>query len=155
MSGQDGDHAALNRVALGTQTVSVWKDSRELGREAATAAMSLAAGKKVEGSVTWAEGEKKVSMNAMFLKALPVTGSANLDVPIKAGHITKEAGVQGRGGCHGAAPPASSRVVRDTLPYRPSVPHRGRGRLDFDHARELYKSIRSTCACPSWPACWS
>ncbi len=30
VSGQDGDHAALNRVALGTQTVSVWKDSREL-----------------------------------------------------------------------------------------------------------------------------
>ena len=42
VSGQDGDHAALNRVALGTQTVSVWKDSRDLGREAATAAMALA-----------------------------------------------------------------------------------------------------------------
>ena len=26
VSGQDGDHAALNRVALGTQTVSIWKD---------------------------------------------------------------------------------------------------------------------------------
>ena len=26
VSGQDGDQAALNRVALGTQTVSVWKD---------------------------------------------------------------------------------------------------------------------------------
>jgi len=32
VSGQDGDHAALNRVALGTQTVSVWKDARELGK---------------------------------------------------------------------------------------------------------------------------
>ena len=31
VSGQDGDQAALNRVALGTQTVSVWKDARELG----------------------------------------------------------------------------------------------------------------------------
>lgn len=29
VSGQDGDHAALNRIALGTQTVSVWKDARE------------------------------------------------------------------------------------------------------------------------------
>jgi D-xylose transport system substrate-binding protein len=89
VSGQDGDHAALNRVALGTQTVSVWKDSRDLGREAATAAISLAAGKKVDGSVTWAEGEKKVSMNAMFLKAVPVT-QANLDVVIKAGVISKD-----------------------------------------------------------------
>ena len=35
VSGQDGDHAALNRVAKGTQTVSVWKDARELGKRAA------------------------------------------------------------------------------------------------------------------------
>ena len=34
VSGQDGGHAALNRVALGTQTVSVWKDARDLGRSA-------------------------------------------------------------------------------------------------------------------------
>ncbi|HEY7646694.1 MAG TPA: substrate-binding domain-containing protein, partial [Hyphomicrobiales bacterium] len=34
VSGQDGDKAALNRVALGTQTVSVWKDSRALGKAA-------------------------------------------------------------------------------------------------------------------------
>jgi D-xylose transport system substrate-binding protein len=97
VSGQDGDHAALNRVALGTQTVSVWKDSRDLGREAANAAVSLASGKKIDSSVTWAEGEKKVPMSARFLKAVPVT-QANLDVPIKAGHITKEAV------CKGVAP---------------------------------------------------
>ena len=97
VSGQDGDHAALNRVALGTQTVSVWKDSRDLGREAANAAVALTGGKKIDGSVTWAEGEKKVPMNAIFLKAVPVT-QANLDIPIKAGHITKEAA------CKGVAP---------------------------------------------------
>ena len=34
LSGQDGDHAALNRVARGLQTVSVWKDARALGRAA-------------------------------------------------------------------------------------------------------------------------
>ena len=38
VSGQDGDQAALNRVALGTQTVSVWKDARELGTAAGEAA---------------------------------------------------------------------------------------------------------------------
>src|SRR5438874_1925010 len=48
VSGQDADHAALNRIALGTQTVSVWKDSRELGKEAANAAVALTAGKPVE-----------------------------------------------------------------------------------------------------------
>ena len=34
VSGQDGDQAALNRVALGTQAVDVWKDARELGKAA-------------------------------------------------------------------------------------------------------------------------
>ncbi len=48
VSGQDADHAALNRIALGTQTVSVWKDSRELGKEAASAAVALADGKHAE-----------------------------------------------------------------------------------------------------------
>jgi D-xylose transport system substrate-binding protein len=89
VSGQDGDFAALNRVALGTQTVSVWKDARDLGREAATAAVSLAKGKPVAGSAKWSEGAKKIPMDAMFLKAVPVT-RANLDVPIKAGHIPKD-----------------------------------------------------------------
>ena len=34
VSGQDGDHAAINRIALGTQTVSIWKDARDLGKVA-------------------------------------------------------------------------------------------------------------------------
>jgi len=89
VSGQDGDFAALNRVALGTQTVSVWKDARDLGREAASAAVALAAGKPVTGATKWAEGAKKIPMDAMFLKAVPVT-RANLDVPIKAGHVPKD-----------------------------------------------------------------
>jgi len=44
VSGQDGDGAALNRVALGTQSVSVWKDAFALGQTAADAAVQLAAG---------------------------------------------------------------------------------------------------------------
>jgi D-xylose transport system substrate-binding protein len=56
VSGQDADKAALNRVALGTQTVSVWKDSRELGKRAAEIALDLAGGKKmteIEGVQTF------------------------------------------------------------------------------------------------------
>ena len=45
VSGQDGDLAAINRVALGTQTVSIWKDSRQLGKSAAEAAVAIADGK--------------------------------------------------------------------------------------------------------------
>ncbi len=94
VSGQDGDHGAINRVALGTQTVTVWKDSRDLGREAITAAMALAGGKPVAGATKWSGGEKKVEMNSMFLKPTPVT-AANLDLVIKGGWITKAAACKG------------------------------------------------------------
>lgn len=103
VSGQDADHAALNRIALGTQTVSVFKDSRDLGREAAAAAVALASGKKVEGATTWAEGEKKVKMDAKFLKPIAITKD-NLDVVIKANWITKDEVC--RGVAAGAAPAA-------------------------------------------------
>eukprot|EP00752_Nemacystus_decipiens_P019050 g17106.t1 len=56
VSGQDGDHAALNRVALGTQTVSVWKDARDLGRAAGEIAVALAGGammSDIDGAQEW------------------------------------------------------------------------------------------------------
>ncbi len=89
VSGQDGDHAALNRVALGSQTVSVWKDARDLGRDAAAAAVALAGGKKVAGATSWSGGEKKVELQAQFLKPVPITAK-NLDLVVKAGWIKKE-----------------------------------------------------------------
>jgi D-xylose transport system substrate-binding protein len=89
VSGQDGDHAALNRVAAGSQTVSVWKDARDLGREAAAAAVALGAGKKVDGASTWNGGEKKIALESRFLKPVPITRD-NLDLVIKAGWITKD-----------------------------------------------------------------
>jgi D-xylose transport system substrate-binding protein len=89
VSGQDGDHAALNRVALGTQTVSVWKDARDLGREAAEAAVDLAAGKPVPGTTKWSGGEHKVALDAKFLKPVAIT-RANLGTVVKAGWITKD-----------------------------------------------------------------
>ena len=89
VSGQDGDQAALNRVALGTQTVSVWKDARDLGREAADAAVDLASGKPVPGSKKWTGGEHKVTLDSKFLKPVAIT-RANLDTVVKAGWITKD-----------------------------------------------------------------
>jgi D-xylose transport system substrate-binding protein len=44
LSGQDGDAAALNRVALGTQTVSVWKNAFALGETAGNAAIQMCKG---------------------------------------------------------------------------------------------------------------
>ena len=97
VSGQDGDKAALNRVALGTQTVSVWKDSRELGKKAGEIASALAAGKtmdEVEGTVKFSGGPKGVEMNSYFIAPLPIT-KENLNVVIDAGWISKEEACQG------------------------------------------------------------
>jgi len=97
VSGQDGDHAALNRVAMGTQTVSVWKDARELGKNAAAIAAMLADGKgmgDIPGSVTWSGGPGGVEMNAVFLAPVPITAD-NLDVVIDAGWIAKDKVCQG------------------------------------------------------------
>lgn len=44
VTGQDGDLPALNRVALGTQLVSVWKDAFGLGQTAGEVAVQLAQG---------------------------------------------------------------------------------------------------------------
>jgi len=49
VTGQDGDKAALNRVALGTQLVSVWKDGRTLGTSAGEAAIALCANPDLAG----------------------------------------------------------------------------------------------------------
>ena len=88
VSGQDADLAALNRIVLGTQTVSIWKDTRLLGKEAASAAIQLANGQKIAGATAWAGGERKVQLQAKFLPAVPIT-RANLDRVIDSGWVSK------------------------------------------------------------------
>ena len=97
VSGQDGDVAALNRVALGTQAVSVWKDARELGKAAAQAALELAGGAaldQVTNSVVFSNGPKGLDMNSILLAPVPITAN-NLDIVIDAGWITRDEVCQG------------------------------------------------------------
>ncbi|MCW5695601.1 MAG: D-xylose ABC transporter substrate-binding protein [Bauldia sp.] len=91
VSGQDGDHAALNRIALGTQTVSVWKDARELGRNAAEIALLLAGGTAmadIPGAVIFTDGPRGESMTSVLLAPVPITRD-NLDIVIDAGWVTQ------------------------------------------------------------------
>ena len=97
VSGQDGDRAALNRVALGSQTVSVFKDARDLGRKAGEIAVQLAQGKKlgeIPGATTWNLGPKKQAMTALFLTPMAITKD-NLNVVIDAGWVSKDVVCQG------------------------------------------------------------
>ena len=97
LGGQDGDKAAINRVARGTQTVSVWKDARELGKAAGEIAAAMAAGAAVDaipGAGKFSGGEKGVEMNAILLAPTPLTKD-NLNVAIDAGHISKAEACEG------------------------------------------------------------
>ena len=96
VSGQDGDHGALNRVALGTQTVSVWKDSRELGRNAGEIAVALANGTAmdaIEGSATFTS-PGGVDVSSMLLAPQPITKD-NLNLVLDANWIPKDVLCQG------------------------------------------------------------
>ncbi len=96
VSGQDADHAALNRVARGTQTVSVWKDARDLGRRAGEIAVALAGGaamSDIEGAEQW-ETPSGNMVWAEFLNPVPITQD-NLELVVDAGWIPQETLCQG------------------------------------------------------------
>jgi D-xylose transport system substrate-binding protein len=96
VSGQDGDQAALNRVALGTQTVSVWKDARELGNAAGEAAVALCANPDitaVSGTAPFTSPEGN-EMTSIQLEPIPITQD-NLDVVLDAGWIDEATLCQG------------------------------------------------------------
>jgi len=90
VSGQDGDPGALNRVAKGTQTVSVWKDSRELGKAAGEAAVALAQGTALAdlAGTTPFTSPGGNTLVSEVLTPTPVT-QENLQVVVDAGIITQ------------------------------------------------------------------
>ena len=76
VSGQDAEGAALNRIAKGTQTQTVWVDARVLGEGAANVALALAGGAaldEVPDSVIFSDGPNGVDMNSVLLTPVSVT----------------------------------------------------------------------------------
>jgi D-xylose transport system substrate-binding protein len=96
VSGQDGDLANLNLVARGHQTVDVWKDARELGREAGEAALQLCANpdiSAVEGTAPFSSPGGN-ELTSILLAPQPITQD-NLDVVLDAGWIDQATLCQG------------------------------------------------------------
>jgi D-xylose transport system substrate-binding protein len=108
LSGQDGDPANLNNVALGKQYVDVFKNANELGKTAGAAALALCAGgtmssltlqsgliapdvaplKGLTATPFTTPGGNTVS--SFILQPTPLTAD-NLQKAIDAGQITKDA----------------------------------------------------------------
>jgi D-xylose transport system substrate-binding protein len=91
VSGQDGDKAAINRVAQGRQAVSVWKDSRQLGKAAGEAAVAMATGTAMADipNVVQFTSPAGVDLTSVFLEPTPLT-QENLNLAVDGGQITAE-----------------------------------------------------------------
>ncbi len=105
LSGQDGDPANLNNVALGKQYVDVWKNSNELGKAAGQAAVQLCKGTdmasvsiNVDASVAPKDGNTPTdfktpggtTVKSLILQPTPIT-AADLGKVFDAGwYATKE-----------------------------------------------------------------
>jgi D-xylose transport system substrate-binding protein len=105
LSGQDGDPANLNNVALGKQYVDVWKNANELGKAAGQAAIQLCEGTAmdaieidIDSSVAPTDGNSPVdfetpggnTVKSLILQPTPLTAE-DLDVVINAGwYATKD-----------------------------------------------------------------
>ena len=79
VTGQDGDDPALNRVALGTQLVSVWKDAFALGQTAGEVAVQLADGVALEDIVAPDDLQDHVAPEA-GVEAQPFTTPGGIEV---------------------------------------------------------------------------
>ena len=106
LSGQDGDPANLNNVALGKQFVDVFKNANELGKAAGAAALALCAGTKmadlklpdglINAGVAPTAGlsaqpfktPNGTMVSSFILQPTPLTADT-LDQAIAAGQITK------------------------------------------------------------------
>lgn len=96
LSGQDGDIAALNRIAKGEATVSVWKNARSLGEVAGAAAVELAKGTPKE-DVTDAipyETPSGQTQAAVLLEPIAITRDS-LNLVIDSGWAGKDEVCQG------------------------------------------------------------
>lgn len=89
ISGQDGAPGALNRIARGQQTFTIWKNAYALGETAADVALKLAAGERIENSKKFDKGPQGVELDSVLL---PVTriDSSNLNLTVDVGWATKD-----------------------------------------------------------------
>jgi D-xylose transport system substrate-binding protein len=96
VSGQDGDAPALNRIALGLQTVDVWKDARMLGKAAGDSAVALCGGTpmgQISGVAPFVTPGNN-TLNTILLTPQPINVS-NLNIVLDAGWISQATLCQG------------------------------------------------------------
>jgi D-xylose transport system substrate-binding protein len=89
ITGQDAELSGAIRIVRGTQSITIFKDTRQLGKKAIDMAVELAAGKQVATNAAVNNGKKDVP--SVLLTPL-IVDKANLDkLLIDSGYLKKEA----------------------------------------------------------------
>lgn len=89
ITGQDAELAAAIRIVQGTQSMTIFKDTRELGKKAIEMAVALANGKKVDTQGKTINNNKK-NIPSVLLTPYVVTKDNLDELLIKSGYLKKE-----------------------------------------------------------------
>ena len=89
ITGQDAELSGAIRIAQGTQSMTVFKDTRELGKKAIEMAIDLADGKPIDTQGRTVFNNKK-PIPSVLLEPVIVTKDNLDDVLIKSGYLKKE-----------------------------------------------------------------
>ncbi len=86
LSGQDATVQGVQNIIAGWQTMTVWKDTRELAKQSAAAAIALVAGKKPKTTGTVKNGSKKL---AAYIIPPQSIDKKNYKILFSAGYLKK------------------------------------------------------------------
>jgi len=87
ITGQDAEKAAAKRIVEGTQSMTIFKDTRDLGKAAIELAVQLAKGEKVTTNGTVENG--KINVPSVLLEPKVVTADNLKAVLVDSGYITE------------------------------------------------------------------
>ncbi|GBF10359.1 sugar ABC transporter substrate-binding protein [Tepidibacillus sp. HK-1] len=87
ITGQDAEKAAAKRIMEGTQSMTIFKDTRELGKKAIEMAIQLANGQKVETNGEVDNG--KINVPSVLLEPQVVTKDNLIKVLVESGYISE------------------------------------------------------------------
>lgn len=88
ITGQDAEKAAAKRILEGTQSMTIFKDTRELGQAAIDIAIKLAKGEKIETNGKVNNG--KIDVPSVLLEPKVVTKDNLKEVLVDSGYISED-----------------------------------------------------------------
>lgn len=87
ITGQDAEKAAAKRIVEGTQSMTIFKDTRDLGQKAIELAIKLAKGENITTNATVANGS--IDVPSVLLEPTVVTADNIREVLVESGYITE------------------------------------------------------------------